>query len=891
MDVARARSPPASLGRRPIGPRSPGKPGTLPVKSIIPLDLTARLQEDIANIPRTASPEPVSSLSGSSRPASPASAPVPLRSQTVAGSVSSRPSSSGVNGHRRAESTRSEASQAHSQQSHGQPVIEPGDAILSTASEDAGGAHLPADTENENADTHAATRASVSPVPSADLDGPAETGPPADEDEGTEVLLAAPDVPPPPLSAVRSEFPPATTMPPPSEYLAPDACNDAEIPPSPNELSVLYDVLGIDAELPSPHTSEHEDTPPAPPLQPQLNDSTECNEASAAYEAPLEDEPNVRPADPQPESEKARLTSASEDNHYVEPPPQFEERTEPADRTNDHTRTLSEKSVQANISQPERPGTPALSTRASTPSLFKVVPKRPPLAPPPSLNFDAEPIKWKAMTLEAAQWTFTSEELQGTVSTAIRQSAAESFIRVISSHTQHVELPQELERLETLRTTTQAQYRFNLHRRAMLLQSLAALSQSQSDSDGEALYNLTTQLAELTTSCDRLMETLIRVADQKAQIQHLQDLHVASALAMALRKLNASYAKRTAELQETRARNDELQAELEEAWNMAQDMAQEMDDLDNFNLDFTDEEFTPDDDGPSYSALEAEIHSEIDRMSNVSSMRDAEVIGITGKAVVAKATVTNLPGADGLNAGAGDRTSRVVAAKKRSSRASKASLRIPKTPTDGNRERPERSSIYSIRNRSRSRSKSVRRTERGDGGSKQIPDVPIIRLPEPSRSREGSFLELAQTRPGSSADGPPPPPPKESLEAPRLQMNFAATRSEEVLPMSNPPPSPTLEDVPIINLPEQDHQQPQKGPSWVGRRFFARRVHSMQPPIKAADDATDPAQIKRSLSDHKQFDGWPFGGSKSQRFSVPALSVIQPGRQRKSSDSAPVGRP
>ncbi len=444
MDVARARSPPASLGRRPIGPRSPGKPGTLPVKSIIPLDLTARLQEDIANIPRTASPEPVSSLSGSSRPVSPASAPVPLRSQTVASSVSSRPSSSGVSGHKRAESTRSEASQARSEQSHGRPFNEPGDAILP----DAGGAHLPADTENDIADINAAMRASVSPVPNANMDSPAEAGPPADEDEGTEVLLAAPDVPPPPLSAVRSEFPLAATMPPPSEYLAPDAVDEADHPPSPNELSVLYDVLGIGSEGTSPTTIEHEETSPAPPSPPLLNDS----HARGAAEAHFDERPDVRSSDPQPESEKARFASASEHYHYVEPPPQFEERTHTADTMDAHTRTLSEKSVQANIAHTERPGTPAsvLSTRASTPSLFKVVSKRPPLAPPPSLNFDAEPIQWKAMTLEAAQWTFTSEELQGTVSTAIRQSAAESFIRVISSHTQHVELPEELERLETV---------------------------------------------------------------------------------------------------------------------------------------------------------------------------------------------------------------------------------------------------------------------------------------------------------------------------------------------------------------------------------------------------------------------------------------------------------
>ena len=464
MDVARSRSPPASLGRRPIGPRSPGKPGTLPVKNIIPLDLTARLQEDIANLPRTASPEPVSSLSGSSRPASPASAPVPFRTHTLASSVSSRPQSSELNGHRRAESTRSEASQvqSNSQKAHGYPVNEPGDAILPDASEDAGGARLPADTEDdrENRDVSAGTRPTVSPVPSATLDDSAAFGTAADEgEEGTEVLLIASDIPPPPLSAVRSEFPLSATMPPSSHNLAPDAYDEAAIPPSPNELSVLYDVLGIDAEVPSRSNNPELDEHPRPFLlsQPtQINGSDDIHEPDGISEEPLENESHVRPVDPQPdsESEKARPGRASGDSGYVEPPPEFDERMESADRTHGPTRTLSEKSVQANISPPERPGTPALSTRASTPSLLKAVPKRPPLAPPTSLNFDVEPIKWKAMTLEAAQWTFTSEELQGTVSRAIRQSAAESFIRVISSHTQDVELPQEMERLDSVRLTT-----------------------------------------------------------------------------------------------------------------------------------------------------------------------------------------------------------------------------------------------------------------------------------------------------------------------------------------------------------------------------------------------------------------------------------------------------
>ena len=67
------------------------------------------------------------------------------------------------------------------------------------------------------------------------------------------------------------------------------------------------------------------------------------------------------------------------------------------------------------------------------------------------MSFESEAIKWKPLTLEAAQGTFTSEELQETVSRAIRQSAAESFIRVVPIQMMDVELPQELERLEQVR--------------------------------------------------------------------------------------------------------------------------------------------------------------------------------------------------------------------------------------------------------------------------------------------------------------------------------------------------------------------------------------------------------------------------------------------------------
>ncbi|KAI0367616.1 hypothetical protein BV20DRAFT_1054721 [Pilatotrama ljubarskyi] len=716
MDVARARSPPASLGRRPAGPRSPGKPGSVP-KNIIPLDLSARLQEEVGLI--YSSPEPTAT--SSSRAASPA-----------LNSIPSRLPSEQVNGYQRTLSEQSSNA-----------VSEVGDGTTS-----------------------------------------------------------------------------------PSRATSPSTPQDVNTPESPASAT----------------------TPPS-------------------------------------ESDAAPRT-----------PRTFGFRSRPAsDQVSAHSRSVSEKSVQASVVAPvESSSTPA-STRASTPALVRVVPKRPPLAPPPPLNFENEPIPWKGLTLEAAQWTFTSEQLQETVSRAIRHSASESFIRVVPMQTFDVELPQELERLESLKATTQAQYRFNMHRRTMLLQSLAALSQSQypDGGDGEALYDLTTQLAELTVSCDRLMETLVRISDQRAQIQHVQNLHIASALSMALRKLNTSYAKRTAELQETRARNEELKAELEEAWSMAQDMAQEMDDLDNFDLTFSDEE----EDDHDRDALEAEIYNDMDRMSAVASVRNAEVIEITGKAVATKAMLTTFPGDGGKP---GDRLSRVSAAKKRSSRASKASLRIPKTPTGERGERPDRSSVHSIRRR-RSRSKSVRRRpERDDAApptTEELPQVPVITITDPPPKKEGSFLELSETRPVSPAvsamSEPPPPVPPKSGEQPEGQVTSSPSEDAPPAPsVPNPPPSPAFPptsdtmDIPTLSL--QEESKPQSS-SWRARKLFTRRVQSLQPSLRAADDASAPP-LKRSISEIKQFDGWPFlGAQKTQRFSVPVLSVIPPLKGRTSSDSAPAG--
>ncbi|KAI0664488.1 hypothetical protein C8Q70DRAFT_239195 [Cubamyces menziesii] len=807
MDVARARSPPASLGRRPIGPRSPGKPGSSVPRNIIPLDLSARLQEEVPSL--YSSPEPTAA-SSSSRAASPAL------------NVLAVPPSN--------------------------PLVE---------------SQEPQHTHPEE------TKAAQPHEPQTTHETPPQPEPqPEVQDQADEVV-----------------YPTRTATP--------------ASPSSPKDSSPVPEDSAAVAPVSIP--------PPSPPSEPE--------------------------AEPVPSSPPTPRTDASRPHSTVQAAAQ--DAVEAVPSSNGHSRTLSEKSVQANLpgSSPSAAGdahssTPA-STRASTPALVRVVSRRPPLAPPPALNFDVEPIPWKGLTLEAAQWTFTSEQLQETVSRAIRHSASESFIRVVPMQTFDVELPQELERLDSLKATTQSQYRFSMHRRTMLLQSLAALSQTDG-ADGEALYNLTSQLAELTVACDRLMETLVRIADQRAQIQRVQDLHISSALSMALRKLNTSYAKRTAELQEARAHNEELKAELEEAWTMAQDMAQEMDDLDNFDLTFSDDEMFEDEHHDA-DALEAEIYNDMDRMSAVVSVQNAEVVEITGKAVATKATLVPSMGAPQPRLG--DRASRVSAAKKRSSRASKASLRIPKTPTNERGEggsKPDRSSIYSIH--SRSRSKSVRRrseraaSEVASPAGEDVPEVPIIRIPDPVPKKEGSFLELVETRPVSPAASavsdqhtptpPPPPLPAGAVVAERrravlgevgeeghdhLGQITSSPTEDATSTVSAPPPStPTTFDsmnIPTISLhtEEAPAKPASSSSSWRSRKFFSRRVHSMQPPLLRAassDDASAPP-LKRSISEVKQFDGWPAflggsgGGQKSQRFSVPVLSVIQPLKGRSSTDSAP----
>lgn len=140
--------------------------------------------------------------------------------------------------------------------------------------------------------------------------------------------------------------------------------------------------------------------------------------------------------------------------------------------------------------------------------------------------------------------TFSSTELQQIVSRAIRSSARESFIRLLTVENLDNILPTELERLERSKASTQSKYRFLVHRRTMLLQALITSAQIPSAKDKDKVDNmdsitkLALQLSETTAECDRLSEDLLKISDQTAQINRMLDVHWASALAIALRKVS-----------------------------------------------------------------------------------------------------------------------------------------------------------------------------------------------------------------------------------------------------------------------------------------------------------------------------------------------------------------
>ena len=193
-------------------------------------------------------------------------------------------------------------------------------------------------------------------------------------------------------------------------------------------------------------------------------------------------------------------------------------------------------------------------------------------------RFNTTRVKFKGFTLEAAKWTFTSEQLQSIVSRAIKQSAETSSLRLLPVQQLDVDLPQELDRLEALQAELKTTYKLQVRKRNALLAQLASSGDGR-EIGSQAVRAIAEDLQDILLNLDLIAEELYSTRDQAAQLTKLLGTHSASALAMALRKLNASFLKRATEAQVLQDRVIALEAERDEAWAQAEQVAQEMDDL------------------------------------------------------------------------------------------------------------------------------------------------------------------------------------------------------------------------------------------------------------------------------------------------------------------------
>lgn len=182
--------------------------------------------------------------------------------------------------------------------------------------------------------------------------------------------------------------------------------------------------------------------------------------------------------------------------------------------------------------------------------------------------------------MEVAKWTFTSAQLQAIVSRAIRQSAEASSIRLLRLEVLDDEIPAEVMRLESQRTSIKLRYKTSTRRRTAILDSLySSLSTLEDVNSTQRLVRQLDELKELTQTLDRLAEEIHSVDEQLSHLQSLTHIHTGSALSLALRKLNASFLKQVAENQVLRNQIQSLEAERDEGWQQAQSVANEYDQM------------------------------------------------------------------------------------------------------------------------------------------------------------------------------------------------------------------------------------------------------------------------------------------------------------------------
>jgi hypothetical protein len=206
------------------------------------------------------------------------------------------------------------------------------------------------------------------------------------------------------------------------------------------------------------------------------------------------------------------------------------------------------------------------------------MPKHFSTSPSSGPRFQTSPPRFKGLTLEAAKWTLSPEELQAIVSSAVMQSGKVSSIRLLSEQAAFVEVPKELERLTALQNELKVQYRLQVRKRDALLKVACAYSETP-EFNSPVVRSKLQELNETMVNLDKLAEELYHARDQAAQLSRMLAVHSGSALTMALRKVHSSFLKRTTEAQNLKEHISFLEAERDEAWAQAQLVARDLDDL------------------------------------------------------------------------------------------------------------------------------------------------------------------------------------------------------------------------------------------------------------------------------------------------------------------------
>ncbi|KAJ7852836.1 hypothetical protein B0H14DRAFT_2354595 [Mycena olivaceomarginata] len=129
------------------------------------------------------------------------------------------------------------------------------------------------------------------------------------------------------------------------------------------------------------------------------------------------------------------------------------------------------------------------------------------------------------------------------------------------------------------RTDIKTQYEMLTRKRANFFDKLTSLLDGTEHADSAYALCVAENLKGICTDLDRLAEDLHSADEQITQLKSVQDVHSASALAMALRKLNASFLKQIAEAEGLRTQMESLEAERDEAWSHAGAIAVEYDNV------------------------------------------------------------------------------------------------------------------------------------------------------------------------------------------------------------------------------------------------------------------------------------------------------------------------